>query len=168
VRQTFNDSLQAREWEHKVIDKLNLCSSSKWLNKGNGQPPPFAWNKGLTKKTDERLKNANYNPWHSGLTKKTDERIMKYSELMKGRPSPNKGKIFDDEWRQNLSSSHIGNTHSDETRNKMSKTRKGRKHSEEHSKAISESHKGVPLSEKHKEGLRRGWIKRKQKMENIK
>lgn len=35
VRQTFNDSLQAREWEEKVINRLNAVNSDRWLNKGN-------------------------------------------------------------------------------------------------------------------------------------
>jgi len=33
VRQTFNDSLQAREWESKVIRRIGAVKDEKWLNK---------------------------------------------------------------------------------------------------------------------------------------
>lgn len=33
MRQTFNDSLQAREWEHKVLRRLKVIQNEKWLNK---------------------------------------------------------------------------------------------------------------------------------------
>lgn len=32
MRQTFNDSLQAREWEHKVLRRLGVIRDEKWLN----------------------------------------------------------------------------------------------------------------------------------------
>lgn len=43
MRQTFNDSLQAREWEHKVLRRLDVIKDGKWLNKGTGKaiPPQF-------------------------------------------------------------------------------------------------------------------------------
>ena len=166
IRQTFNDSLQAREWEHKIIDKMKMCQNDRWLNKGNGQPPGIAWNKGLTKETDERLlklsDSISRNSWNKGLTKETDERLKIHSETMSNKPSPNKGKVFSEEWKESLSQSHLGNHHSDETKKKMSQTRKGRKHSEEHTRAISQSLLGKRLSDAHKESLRKGWIKRKQ------
>lgn len=41
VRQTFNDSLQAREWEHKVLRRLNVMGNDRWLNKGTGKAIPL-------------------------------------------------------------------------------------------------------------------------------
>ena len=38
IRQIFNDSLQAREWEHKVLRRINAVKDERWLNEGNGQP----------------------------------------------------------------------------------------------------------------------------------
>ena len=35
VRQTFNDSLQAREWEERVIDRVDAVKSTRWLNRQN-------------------------------------------------------------------------------------------------------------------------------------
>lgn len=33
VRQIFNDSLQAREWEHKVLRRLKFIDDPRWLNR---------------------------------------------------------------------------------------------------------------------------------------
>jgi len=33
VRQTFNDSIQAREWESKVIRRIDAVKNERWLNK---------------------------------------------------------------------------------------------------------------------------------------
>ena len=35
VRQTFNDSLQAREWEFKALRRLNAVKDKRWLNQNN-------------------------------------------------------------------------------------------------------------------------------------
>ena len=36
VRQTFSDSLQAREWEEKVLRRMNAVKDERWLNRHNG------------------------------------------------------------------------------------------------------------------------------------
>jgi len=36
VRRSFSSILSAREWEDKVLNRLNCIKSDKWLNKGNG------------------------------------------------------------------------------------------------------------------------------------
>jgi hypothetical protein len=33
VRQVFNDQLQARKWEHKVLRRMRVVKNSNWLNK---------------------------------------------------------------------------------------------------------------------------------------
>ena len=40
MRQTFNDSLQAREWEEKVIRRIDAVKSDRWLNKSPGKAIP--------------------------------------------------------------------------------------------------------------------------------
>jgi 5-methylcytosine-specific restriction endonuclease McrA len=75
------------------------CQNRKYNNK--------AWNKGLTKETDERVKKcaANmkktktkgfYEAWNKGLTKETDERVKQYgkkgSKSKKGIPNYKKRK----------------------------------------------------------------------------
>lgn len=39
VRQIFNDSLQAREWEHKVLQRLDVIHKNNWLNQSYGKKP---------------------------------------------------------------------------------------------------------------------------------
>lgn len=36
IRKTFDDESKAREWERKVLTKLNVAKSTKWLNRTNG------------------------------------------------------------------------------------------------------------------------------------
>lgn len=77
---------------------LSCCQKGE-RNHAKGKTP---WNKGLTKETDERVKQYGENgsktkisqrltPWNKGLTKETDERVKQYSETMaaskKGKPN---------------------------------------------------------------------------------
>ena len=118
-----------------------------------------AWNKGLTKETDERIKSV----WNKGLTKETDERVKrigeklkgrkytdetlkKMSKSMKGRIPWNKGKtgIYTDETLKKIGDAQKGKKLSDKTKKKMSKAQKGKKKkpfTEEHKKNISKSAK---------------------------
>ena len=41
VRQTFNDSLQAREWEEKVLRRMGVVKNNCWLNKSDRASPPI-------------------------------------------------------------------------------------------------------------------------------
>jgi hypothetical protein len=57
----------------------------------------------------------------------SEEQCRKLSLLRKGRPSPNKGKTFPEEYRKNLSISHTGKKQSPETIQKRIETRKHNK-----------------------------------------
>ena len=37
IRQIFNDSLQARDWEHKVLRRINAVQDERWLNQTTGK-----------------------------------------------------------------------------------------------------------------------------------
>ena len=60
VRQTFNDSLQAREWEHKVLSRLDVIHSEKWLNKATGKSIPPQFNRFFSKETRQKISEANF------------------------------------------------------------------------------------------------------------
>lgn len=81
------------------------------------QPP--AWNKGLTKETDERVKdnclklhatrrkNNSYNAWNKGLTKETDDRVKDNHEksrktLLKKYGITNPSQLPHDAWNKGL------------------------------------------------------------------
>lgn len=51
VRQTFNDSLQAREWEMTVLRRLRVLETDRWLNKTDRPCPTM-----LGKKHSEESK----------------------------------------------------------------------------------------------------------------
>lgn len=86
-----------------------------------------AWNKGLTKETDPRVKagveksveirrkNGSYdNPWNKGLTKETDDRLLdisvKVSQSTQGRTPWNKGIPATDSRKEKQSQSMMGKT----------------------------------------------------------
>jgi hypothetical protein len=90
----------------------------------------IAWNRGLTKETDDRMKKTSMSligrkrghpPWNKGLTKETDERVKNYGKnsgkSRKGRKMPEetkkklglslKGVIHTKEWNKKVSESKI-------------------------------------------------------------
>ena len=108
VRQTFNDSLQAREWESKVIRRMRMVKSKRWLNKKDP-------------------KGKFYN-----VGSHTEETKQKMSELKKGEKNPNYGKTPSESTKQKISESKkgkkspmYGKTHSESTKQKLSESLKG-------------------------------------------
>ncbi|HCH3308205.1 HNH endonuclease [Vibrio alginolyticus] len=94
----------------KLITEYKLTAKDLGLGEKKGQT---AWNKGLTKDSDERVakisesmsgdKNPGHGkaPWNSGLTKDNDERVKSVSE---GR----KGIIFSDEQLKKMRLAKLG------------------------------------------------------------
>ena len=66
MRQTFNDSLQAREWEEKVLKRMKVVKSDRWLNKSDRRGQPYG-----------------------ALSEETKRKI---SRSLKGKPANNKRK----------------------------------------------------------------------------
>jgi hypothetical protein len=111
-----------------------------------------------------------------GVINPSDITREKLSEAGRGRPSPNKGKCFSEEWKKKISESHKNPT--EETRTKMREAKKGKRmlsllgkpRSEETKKKISEKLIGRLSSEETKrklsqlrKGKRRGIYKTKKK-----
>ena len=121
IRQTFNDSLQAREWEEKVLRRLNAVKDERWLNRQNAGKEFFL--KEQTEETRRRMSiskkgkkgNRVYSP-HSNDTKK------KISESLLGKPKSqeHRNKLKE----ANKKMKHTGRPHTIETRKKMSESRK--------------------------------------------
>ncbi len=141
----------------------------------------IAWNKGLTKETDSRIRQG----WARGLTKETDPRIklisdklighsyfpstiekMKQNNAGKGNPmfgktSTKKGKNFVDfygfekarEIQMKLSLARQGKKHSAETKEKISKSHLGKKFSDSHRLHLSVAKKGTPCKFKGLKGV---------------
>lgn len=100
IRKTFDSAEKARLWESKVLQKLNVLKSEKWLNANiSGEKFHFSshlrddyspWNKGKTnvysnetrKKMSETRKQKNIEPWNKGI-KCSPEFCEKISEIIK-------------------------------------------------------------------------------------
>lgn len=93
---------------HERLCESNPDHQESFFKHWNGSHP--AWNKGLTKETDERvaqygktysnrIKSGEIKAWTTGLTKETDERLLKLSQ--KVSESVNK-KVAKDEWHKSL------------------------------------------------------------------
>lgn len=99
--------------------------------------------------------------WNKGLTRQTDERVAKYGDKRIGSHLPSEAcKKISDAAKQRTGERNgmYGKHHSEETRKKQSELKKGKttwakgkKFSKEHCKHISESHKGEkhPMYGKH-------------------
>ena len=137
VRQTFNDSLQAREWEHKVLRRLKVLASEKWLNKSTGKsiPPligsdhPFF---GKTHSDDVRKKMSRAK---KGIVFSVEHR----EKLSRG----NKGKIVSDATKAKMSLAKKGKIVSDATKAKIALALKGKIVSDETKKKMSKLRKGI-------------------------
>lgn len=77
VRQTFNDSLQAREWEHKVLRRLKVIQDERWLNKGTGKaiPPQFGKKHLEIFKQRQSLRMKEHNPMVGRVQSEDEKRI---------------------------------------------------------------------------------------------
>lgn len=62
IRKTFgNNSLKAKQWEEKVLKRLNVLHNNKWLNQSNNNSfrgQDKSWNEGLNKFTCPSLMQA--------------------------------------------------------------------------------------------------------------
>ena len=91
MREFFSKINKGRVRSDETKQKLRQYNLGKHLSeetkiKISKAKKEFSWNRGLTKETDERVRNnkgnkGNHNiAWNRGLTKETDERINKYAK----------------------------------------------------------------------------------------
>jgi len=66
-------------------------------------------------------------PWNKGLTARSDLRMKKIAEKLRGQEAWNKGKPRSEEAKRKMSRSHMGKHHSEETKRKMSELRRGKR-----------------------------------------
>ena len=121
IRKTFNTKESARQWENRVLNRMDVMHDDRSLNMTNnfafrseGRTPEHCAN--LSKSLTGR-----YSPF-TGKTH-SDEAKKKNSQKHKGKPSPRKGAVLSDETKQKLSASKKG--------------RPGRKHTVEENKLNS-------------------------------
>ena len=86
IRKIFNDAKSACLWEDKVMHRMNIVGSSRWLNRNNSSY--LYVNDSLIKKAAETRRKRVYKKqvaWNKGLSKETDSRMLAISKKTKGR-----------------------------------------------------------------------------------
>lgn len=137
MRQVFNDSLQAREWEEKVLRRMKAVKSDLWLNKTDRHAfsPRFGFdnhNFGRFKGED----NPNFGKSTPEETKKKISQTLLYSGKVKGENNGMFGRKHIDESKRKMSDNrrsydgennpNFGKTSSLITREKISKKNRGK------------------------------------------
>jgi hypothetical protein len=125
IRRIFNDVNRAIIWEHKVLRRLNVLNSKKWLNQSIGGK-----DFGLKEHTLEAKRKLSHA--HKGKIL-SPEHKAKLSVAKKGRAAHNKGKKHSDKSKIKMSIVKRGKNHpmygktpSLETRSKISAALKGK------------------------------------------
>jgi hypothetical protein len=119
-----------------------------------------AWNKGLTKEVDERVKKYSKTQEFNVVSEETKRKISKANkgkkrseEIKRKMSEERKGKTHNGMFKKGQISLMKGKHHSPGTRKKMSLAKKGKKMSDAFKIKISESKKGQKLSELHKKRI---------------
>ena len=107
MRQTFNDSLQAREWEEKVIRRIDAVKSDRWLNKSPGKaiPPRYGMENNNFGKDFSGENNPMYGKTH---TEESRAMMSKNHYLRNGGVHPLQGKHHSEESKQKNRDAHLG------------------------------------------------------------
>lgn len=101
IRKTFDDPKKARDWERRVIVRMNMCDKDSWLNIAIG-PKYFDW----TPELKEILRKANTGKVYSETTK------LKLSKALTGRK-------LSVEHNRRKNESNTGKKRSEATKEKM-------------------------------------------------
>lgn len=107
----------------------------------------IAWNKNLTKDSDERVKKISDKLKNRRLSNGMKRKI---SDSLKGK---NAGKKLSEKTKEKIRIARIGKKFTKETRERMSISHKNIVFSEDHKKNISKAKKGVKFSDVHKQKL---------------
>jgi len=124
IRQTFSNKADAIAWEHRVLTKLDVVNSTKWLNENVGGKRfitmgPLSEEHKLA--VSKAMKGKKRKPYQKHTTHNGN----------KGKPAHNKGKPMSEEQKALLSKIRSGTKSSEETKAKISAGLMGRVQSHE-------------------------------------
>ena len=91
VRKTFKDEKSCRLWEDKVLTKLDVIHSDRWLNKRQGSSVFFVC-EGHTDQAKEKMRGPRGPQSEEWVKNRFANRVPAKTTALKGRPSPIKGK----------------------------------------------------------------------------
>jgi hypothetical protein len=112
IRRTFDTKDKAISWEHKVLRRMRVKLSDRWLNKNDCSTPPVMIgedNPFYGKKHSEEVLNILRNNYK---TEESREKLRKPKEIISEKSI---------EHKKNISLSHLGIGHNYETKNFLSK-----------------------------------------------
>lgn len=154
IRKTFVDEESATSWERKVLQKMDVIHSEKWINEGNGtairtdsiaNTGKLFWNDGTV---NIRSAECPGEGWVRGMFL-TEEQRMERSNRMAGKNNHFHGKKHTDELKQKHrirmsgeKNPFYGKKRPDHSE-KMKVAMKGRVVTQEHRDNISRSHNVV-------------------------
>lgn len=132
IRKTFDSPEKTLLWEERVLQRIAVDKSGKWLNlRAGGWPLTI-----LTNETREKMIiSRNKRPPASAETRR------KMSESRKG-------KVMSEATKQKIREAKIGKKHTEETKRKMSES--SQNISDETRQRMRDGQKGKKLSEEHK------------------
>lgn len=129
VRKTFTDTKKARFWEHKVLRRMKVIRSDKWLNRTDNKSiePQIGEKNHMFGKFGELSHR-----YGTSLSDKSKKIIGEKSKMKKGNMPAN----FSQKMREIVT----GRKHKQSTKEKISERLTGRTLSDEHRKHISDNH----------------------------
>lgn len=138
IRRIFNSVNKCRAWEERVLKRMKVRTSEKWLNQTDrqGLPPRY-----------------NCNNWNG--KKMSEESKAKISKALSGKKHTDQHKL-------NNSKAQSGKVLKEETKENISKSLKGKTKSSEHKQAISKALKGRIISDEAKRKLKETLAKKRE------
>lgn len=170
IRKTFDSELSARTWEYKVLKRMKVKNSSRWLNQTDNIFPFYSKDRSY-QKTEKWSKmmsaiNKGRSPWHKGKKNEKTRGTKFYNNGIEQRMfAPN---TQPDGWLLGRLNKpwNTGKPHSDKVKQKISNSLKGKKgssHSEETKQKISNSRKGKKIGPMTKENKQKRSVSMKGK-----
>jgi len=132
--------------KHSEMTKKQIGISNSKALKGKHLPKIVCEKIGNALRGKQRLDMKGKNPWNKGLTKETDQRVKQYGENVSKTKKItncepwNKGQKLSDEHINKLRISHTGLKQSEETKNKRSISMIGKNVGKIHTKEQNEKH----------------------------
>lgn len=129
IRKTFNDIDKARLWEHKVLRKMKVITSDKWLNRSD--------NKSIAPQLGEL--NHMFGKFGE-LSHRFGTTLLEESKKIIGEKSRLKKGNMPEGFSEKMRDIVTGRKHKESTKMKISDKLTGRVFSEDHKKNISLNH----------------------------
>ena len=160
IRKTFSTKEQARQWETRVLTRMNVVIREDFLNKNDAPAPPIN-NRVMTAETKEKIGSANRGK------PKSEAHKQKIREARARQVNTRKGIPTSEETKQKLREANLGKTYSEDVNSKKGQKKElhwtyGKPRAEETKQKLREANLGKVLSEETKQKMRGPRLKLKE------